>query len=184
MVHKIYLTIVVAAGIFQASSAAFSANIPQLGFPLKAGARTVLGFGDPWGFARGCDGAWKVHTGRDLKVTAGTPVYAMADGVGRAVLSDPQWRGAVTLEHRDSQGQKFTTGYWHIMPLVKVGQQVRRGQPIAVVASMGTNTHLHVSVRNAPYSNVANRGALPRTRDCGPSDPPFPGGFIDPATRW
>jgi hypothetical protein len=33
---------------------------------------------------------------------------------------------------------------------------------------------------HAPYSNVANRGALPATKSCGKDDPQFPEKFENP----
>jgi murein DD-endopeptidase MepM/ murein hydrolase activator NlpD len=67
-----------------------------------------------------------------------------------------------------------------VVPWVKQGQAVRRGQQIGVVYDLGSNSHLHFGIRNAAYSNVGNRGALPKTRSCGPSDPQWPEQTVNP----
>jgi len=156
------------------------ATIPtNLYWPTDKGVGTSLKFGDDW-VKKGCDEQWKKHTGIDIKVSKGRPVYAAESGAVKVVSSDPVWKGWMTIEHTDGKGLKYTTVYWHVTPLVKVNDRVEKGKKIATVADMGSNTHLHFGVRNAPYSNVANRGGLPRTKPCGPDDPIFPEQFKNP----
>jgi murein DD-endopeptidase MepM/ murein hydrolase activator NlpD len=152
-------------------------RVPRLEWPTDRGAKIALGYGADW-LDNGCDGKKKRHTAIDIKVGKGRPVYAGEAGKVVVVGSDPTWKGWVTIEH--SSGGKFTTVYWHISPSVKTGQAVSRGQKIGVVADMGSNTHLHFGVRDAAYSNTANRGALPRNKACGTSDPQFPERFKNP----
>lgn len=82
------------------------------------------------------------HTGTDLAIKTGTPIYAPAGGV---VVDTGQLdiRGYVTLiDH----GVGVYTGYWHQASiLVKPGDEVVVGQQIGTVGSTGFSTasHLH-----------------------------------------
>jgi len=139
----------------------------------------ALGFGDnwPWGY---CDGQVKKHAGTDVSAAKGESVRASRAGTVRAVVDGgAQWRYGVTIEHPLSI-QTYTTVYWHIEPVVVVGQNVERGQRIGKIADLGANTHFHFGLRKGAYSNISNRGALPQT-DC-EGDPAFPEFFIDPET--
>jgi murein DD-endopeptidase MepM/ murein hydrolase activator NlpD len=157
--------------------------IPPLRWPTDRGA--PLGgyiFGSEWNCekcTKGCDGQFKLHTGIDIGVGKGRPVYAAEDGVVKVVGFNPTWKGWVTIQH-ELGGTVFTTVYWHINPSVQTGQKVMRGQQIGTVADMGNNTHLHFGVRHAPYSNISNHGALPKTKACGDDHPRFPENFVDP----
>jgi murein DD-endopeptidase MepM/ murein hydrolase activator NlpD len=81
------------------------------------------------------------HSGIDLAGKPGTPVIATADGV----VSFAGWGGAngnlVVLEH----GFGYSTFYAHNKKVVvKVGQQVKRGDVIAHIGSTGNSTGPHV----------------------------------------
>ena len=87
----------------------------------------------------------KMHTGVDINVAYGTPVYA-ADG-GTVILSG--WNGGygncIVINH----GNGITTLYGHMSSLVAgVGQSVSKGQVIGYVGSTGASTgpHLHWEV--------------------------------------
>ena len=87
----------------------------------------------------------KMHTGVDINVAYGTPVYA-ADG-GTVILSG--WNGGygncIVINH----GNGITTLYGHMSSLVaSVGQSVSKGQVIGYVGSTGASTgpHLHWEV--------------------------------------
>jgi murein DD-endopeptidase MepM/ murein hydrolase activator NlpD len=87
-----------------------------------------------------------MHAGIDLAGPLGTPIYATADGiVGRS-----QWVNGygnlVELDH----GRGIQTRYGHLSKaLVQAGQQVKRGDMIALMGSTGrsTGSHLHYEVR-------------------------------------
>jgi murein DD-endopeptidase MepM/ murein hydrolase activator NlpD len=93
------------------------------------------------------------HTGIDLSMPFGTPVFAAADGV--VVLARPMTDPAgalvgygnyVIIQH--DAGLK--TLYGHLLAIgVKEGDQVKRGQLIGLVGSTGNSTgpHLHFEVR-------------------------------------
>jgi murein DD-endopeptidase MepM/ murein hydrolase activator NlpD len=98
------------------------------------------------------------HTGIDLAVPLGTPVFAAADGV--VVLARPMtdtigaligYGNYVIIQH--DAGLK--TLYGHLLAIgVKEGDQVKRGQLIGLVGSTGNSTgpHTHFEVRidNSP----------------------------------
>jgi len=93
------------------------------------------------------------HTGVDLSVPLGTPVFAAADGV--VVLARPMtdasgalvgYGNFVVIQH--AAGLK--TLYGHLLAIgVKEGETVTRGQLIGLVGSTGNSTgpHTHFEVR-------------------------------------
>ncbi len=88
----------------------------------------------------------KYHEGVDFWGTAGTPVYAPADGV--VVLAQPlKVRGnALIIDH----GWGVYSGLYHLSEIdVTVGQRVSQGQAVARIGSTGlsTGSHLHWDVR-------------------------------------
>ena len=134
-------------------------------------------FGADWPDGK-CDGLVKKHAGVDISAVKGESVYAANAGIVRAIVDGgTQWKKAVTIEHTSSN-PVFTTVYWHIDPVVVVGQELTSGQIIGNIADLGSNTHLHFGVRMSAYSNISNRGALPQTDSDG--DPAFPEHFVDP----
>lgn len=85
------------------------------------------------------------HSGVDIAASSGTPVRATADGV----VSFSGWSGGsgnlVVIEH----GLGYSTFYAHNKTnLVKVGQQVKRGDVIAYSGSTGnaTGPHSHYEI--------------------------------------
>ncbi|MGE5827255.1 MAG: M23 family metallopeptidase, partial [Micromonosporaceae bacterium] len=93
---------------------------------------------------------WQLHSGVDFAASGGAPIWAAADGrVFRAGYSGGS--GNYTcVYHGVYQGKGFATCYAHQSAiLVKVGQQVKRGQQIGRVGTTGTSTgnHLHFEVR-------------------------------------
>ncbi|MEW5986185.1 MAG: LysM peptidoglycan-binding domain-containing protein [Chloroflexota bacterium] len=99
-------------------------------------------------------GAYEIyHTGVDFAAAAGTLVLAPA--AGTVVFSDTlELRGnTLILDH----GLGVMTGYYHLTrSLVKVGDVVAAGQPIAEVGSTGLSSgaHLHwdLRVHNVPVN--------------------------------
>lgn len=113
----------------------------KLGWPCALQGTITSRFGN-----RTLRGIPDFHTGLDIAVPTGTPVYASADGV---VISSG-WRNSygycVTINHGS-----ITTLYAHNSSLVaSVGQQVKRGQVIAYSGSTGNSTgpHVHLGVIN------------------------------------
>jgi murein DD-endopeptidase MepM/ murein hydrolase activator NlpD len=176
-------TFVIAAFFLAAIGAAptEAANIPNyLFWPTDRGARINSHHGDTWYFGKGCDGQWKRHVGIDIAVGSGRPVYAAEYGHVIVVGYSQQWGYWITLQHTDWQSRPYTTNYFHVNASVKRGDRVKRGQKIGTVYNLRSNSHLHFGIRNARYSNVANRGALPRTKSCGSDDPKWPEYTVNP----
>jgi len=98
---------------------------------------------------RGVPGSY--HGGIDLALPAGTPVLAPADGV--VTLAADR---AFTLEGRlllVDHGGGLESAFLHLSRIdVRVGQRVRRGQPIGLVGATGraTGPHLHWGLRWGP----------------------------------
>ncbi|WP_242346712.1 M23 family metallopeptidase, partial [Anaeromyxobacter terrae] len=88
------------------------------------------------------------HDGIDIAAPEGAPVAAAADGVVIYAGEQPGYGAIVILKHADD----LVTLYAHnSRVLVKDGQQVSRGEPIARVGQTGRTTgpHLHFEVRKA-----------------------------------
>ena len=88
----------------------------------------------------------RFHTGIDLGVSTGTPVYATAAGVAHVIRSDSGYGNHVVLEH----GNGWITVYAHLSQfLVRDGDVVRRGDPVGRSGSTGFSTgpHLHYEIR-------------------------------------
>jgi murein DD-endopeptidase MepM/ murein hydrolase activator NlpD len=128
----------------------------KLAMPLKASYRLSSPFGNR---THPISGVKKLHTGIDMAVAQGTPIYAAEGGV---VIVAQWWSGygnCIIIDH----GGGLWTLYGHIKNggiLVNKGDTVKRGEKIALVGSTGqaTGPHLHFEVRKnsepvdpAPY---------------------------------
>lgn len=85
------------------------------------------------------------HTGIDIATRKGALVLAPADGVVTRVVKEYDFGKLVKVDH----GYGFATLYGHNSKvLVRAGQRVRRGEPIARVGNTGRSTgpHLHYEV--------------------------------------
>lgn len=85
------------------------------------------------------------HKGLDIIAPLGTQVVAPADGIITRVGRAGGFGNSVLISH----GQGVVTRYGHLQATrVKVGQRVKRGDPIATVGSTGRSTgpHLHYEV--------------------------------------
>lgn len=92
-------------------------------------------------------GKRSLHNGIDIPAPKGTPIVAAENG--KVIVADYMngYGNTVIIDH----GNGLWTLYGHIKEggiLVSVGQQVRRGQTIALVGSTGnaTGSHLHFTV--------------------------------------
>lgn len=88
----------------------------------------------------------RFHNGLDLRAPAGTPVYAAADGVVMASGAAGAYGLRVVVDH--GAGLRSLYAH-HSRNLVRPGERVRRGQPIALVGRTGnaTGDHLHFELR-------------------------------------
>lgn len=85
------------------------------------------------------------HNGLDIGNKIGTPVYSTADGVVKNVTKMKLIGNYVVISHKFG----YQTGYGHLHKiLVAPGEQVKRGQIIALMGNSGrsTGTHLHYEV--------------------------------------
>ena len=90
------------------------------------------------------------HRGIDITANMNTPIYAAADGFVKAIIPTSQSGGAgnyTIIDH--SHG--IETEYMHqnrFLPGLKVGDTIKKGQPIGYVGSTGNSTgpHLHFGV--------------------------------------
>ncbi|HVE86669.1 MAG TPA: M23 family metallopeptidase, partial [Myxococcales bacterium] len=86
------------------------------------------------------------HQGVDVAAREGTPILSAAGGVVRSVGARGGYGLAVEIDH----GHGLTTLYAHTGgALVKPGERIAPGQPIATVGQSGraTGPHLHFEVR-------------------------------------
>ena len=86
------------------------------------------------------------HKGLDFMADSGSPIHAAADGIVTQAERAPDYGNIVRVDH----GFGLDTRYAHVSSfLVKVGDRVSKGQPIATVGSTGRSTgpHLHYEVR-------------------------------------
>jgi murein DD-endopeptidase MepM/ murein hydrolase activator NlpD len=99
------------------------------------------------------DGNQASHHGIDFAGAAGTRVLAVADGIVSHAGLDGAYGRLIEVTH----GNGYVTRYGHNAKLlVKPGQTVKRGEPIALMGSTGrsTGTHLHFEVlRNGRQTN-------------------------------
>jgi murein DD-endopeptidase MepM/ murein hydrolase activator NlpD len=104
------------------------------------------------------------HEGVDIAALTGTPIMAAAKG--RIIKSE--WENGYGQMVEIDHGYGLTTRYGHSSKLlVRVGQEVKRGDVIALVGNTGiaTSSHLHYEVRvNGKPMNPLNyviSGAIP-----------------------
>jgi len=91
------------------------------------------------------DGNLANHNGIDFAGAPGTQVLAVADGIVSQAGVDGGYGRMVEITH----GNGYATRYAHNAKLlVKPGQTVKRGDPIALMGSTGrsTGTHVHFEV--------------------------------------
>ncbi|HSQ42464.1 MAG TPA: peptidoglycan DD-metalloendopeptidase family protein [Fibrobacteraceae bacterium] len=86
------------------------------------------------------------HYGTDFTSTEGDTIIAPGDGTIKSIYTDKGFGLCLLLAHSD----QVETFYAHLLSsLVRSGQKVTRGQPIALLGSSGRSAgpHLHYEVR-------------------------------------
>ncbi len=115
----------------------FAVNVPiTSGFGWRQTPAGTIDFNGTGGY---------VHTGIDFGATCGTPVYAAAAGTVVFAGWDV-WGGGngVKISHGVIQGNALLTAYYHNTSVqVSTGQQVSRGQLIAISGGTGNSTGCH-----------------------------------------
>ena len=87
----------------------------------------------------------KFHTGVDITGTKSRDIYAIQDGVVTAVSYQSAMGNYIKIKHENG----YISVYEHLkQKLVKVGEEVEKGQKIGVMGCTGscTGTHLHLTV--------------------------------------
>lgn len=96
----------------------------------------------PYGWRSNPTGAGnQIHIGQDYPISCGSPVYASEAGT----VTVSGWAGHSGMRVTISHGNNVQTGYSHNSKLiVKVGDQVKQGQLIALSGTTGNSTGCHV----------------------------------------
>ncbi len=87
-----------------------------------------------------------MHRGLDIANAQGTPVFAPSDGVVIFAGTEGGYGNVLVLDH----GYGVRTRYGHLSKiLVRLGDRVKRGEPVAAIGNTGRSTgpHLHYEVR-------------------------------------
>ncbi|HEX4024968.1 MAG TPA: M23 family metallopeptidase [Steroidobacteraceae bacterium] len=114
-----------------------SAEIRPQGRPVRAG-YISSGFGERMDPFTGEEG---IHKGVDFAAPAGTDVLAVAAGIVTWAGPREGYGNLVEINH----GKGYSTRYAHNETvLVKIGDEVQRGQALATVGSTGRSTGPHV----------------------------------------
>jgi murein DD-endopeptidase MepM/ murein hydrolase activator NlpD len=117
-------------------------------WPFPAAVPISSGFGERVAPCRSCS---SYHQGLDFNPGAGTPIFAIADGVVIKAERSGGFGQHAIIEHTIN-GQRVTSTYAHMTggssPLV-VGEQILVGDFVGTVGSTGVSTgaHLHFEIR-------------------------------------
>ncbi len=94
-----------------------------------------------------------MHRGVDISNDIGTPIYATADGVVTKTTFQRNMGNYVELRH----GFGYVTHYGHLSRfLVHVGDEVKKGQIIALMGDTGRTTGPHVHYEVLQYGKYRN----------------------------
>lgn len=128
-------------------------------FPLKTRTNSYKKGFARFGSSR--NGGKRKHAGCDLYADAGTEIRAMADGVVRNVYYFYENTDAIEIVH-----QNHIIRYGEVRKgkaLVKEGDEVKKGQPIAHVGSLTIKGIPSMMLHLEMYSNPNNEGTLSGT---------------------
>lgn len=100
-----------------------------------------------------------LHFGIDLSAPCGTPVVAIGDGAVAGVDQSAHGAGPHNLMIDHPNGTASFYGHLLERPELRPGEEVLRGQPIAVSGdpdlTCTSRPHLHLEIRDAPAHRVA-----------------------------
>jgi murein DD-endopeptidase MepM/ murein hydrolase activator NlpD len=117
-------------------------------------------------------GARAIHTGVDLPMPVDSPVRATGPGVVRRASEDGMNGRVLIVDH----GRGVTTAYCHNdRLLVRAGEDIRRGEEVALSGNTGRSTgpHLHyqIEIGGHPVDPLAFRPTRARTQLAGAGGP-------------
>ena len=106
--------------------------------------------------SRAMSGNYSGHSGVDIPVGTGTPLFATGDGIIDYVGYGRGYGNAIFL--RTGDGVPWVYGHGS-QPQVRAGQQVKRGQQIGLSGNTGRSTgpHLHIEAARGGFANAGNR---------------------------
>ena len=106
--------------------------------------------------SRALSGTYSGHSGVDIPVGIGTPLFATGDGIVDYVGYGRGYGNAIFL--RTGDGVPWVYGHGSA-PQVRAGQQVKRGQQIGLSGNTGRSTgpHLHIEAARGGFANAGNR---------------------------
>lgn len=123
-------------------------------FPLDS---YTVGCNTYWGT---CVQSW--HLGEDSAASAGTNVYAIANGMVKEAQSHSGYGGIYIIEHTLRTGEKIVSVYGHlnVESFVKSpGQEVAKGEYLGKVGTTSQNggwpEHLHLGIHKGAYDGGA-----------------------------
>ncbi len=126
-------------------------EIKPSGWPIDSGYITS-GYGsrtDPF------TGLRTTHPGIDFAAAEGSQVQAVASGIVTEAATANGYGELIEINH----GNGYRTRYGHNSKLlVKIGDRVLKGQPIALIGSTGRSTGPHVHFELVMNGNVVNPG--------------------------
>jgi murein DD-endopeptidase MepM/ murein hydrolase activator NlpD len=105
-----------------------------------------------------------IHFGIDFSARCGTPVVAIGDGVVLKV--DAPEHGSAPHNLLIAHGDQYASLYGHLLerPQVRVGQQVKRGEVVALTGdpdlTCTSRPHLHLEIRNRQLNVAYNAHRL------------------------
>ncbi len=113
------------------------------------------------------NGKTAFHTGVDFRSQKGDKIHATADGVVKKAFRNGGYGNYLLIDH----GNGYQTGFGHLHAfLVRPGEQVKRGQIIALVGDTGRSTgaHLHYEISlNKKFINPYDFMQLASAADTG-----------------
>ena len=118
-------------------------NAPKFIYPLPQKVSVSSGFGMR---THPVTGKQQMHSGVDMGLPTGTPIYAVADGVVESSGDLGNCGKGVRINHSGG----YMSVYCHASKLeIKTGESVKSGQTIALVGSTGMSTgpHLHLGIK-------------------------------------
>jgi hypothetical protein len=174
-------------------------KIPVAGVVWPARIRDIecgRGFGYPWCFGgTSCPTDATLcpcHSGMDLSLRPGSPVYAIYDGVLTATLPMPGVGVSAVVQHQIPGLGGFTAMYAHLATVEKqVGDPVCAGERLGFVTqfecsqqmALAVRTHFHIAIWQGTSDFDLSTAAWLQPAACNEPMvmvPPFPAHYIDP----